>query len=158
MVGVSKSFGPARVLDDVSLELHSGEVHGLVGQNGSGKSTLIKVLSGFHQPDQGTIAWDGKEVSFSTPAKAIEHGVATIYQELDLVEHLDVTENVFLGHEVSRAGFSQRGRAREMVQALLARLGHAEIPTTRLVGDLSPANQQMPGAPTPPRRPGPRRS
>ena len=104
---------------------------------------LIKVLSGFHQPDAGTIAWDGEEVSFSTPAKAIEHGVATIYQELDLVPHLDVTENVFLGHEVSRAGFSQRGHARKRVRELLARLGHSEISPTRIVGELSPAAQQV---------------
>ena len=111
--------------------------------NGAGKSTLIKVLSGFHQPDQGTITWNGEEASFSTPAKAIEHGVATIYQELDLVPHLDVTENVYLGHEVSRVGLSQRRQARKQVRDLLARLGHSEISPTRVVGDLSPANQQI---------------
>ena len=143
MSGIVKEFPGVRALGGVDLDVRAGEVHCLLGQNGAGKSTLIKVLSGFHQPDEGTITWDGQETPFSTPAKAIEHGVATIYQELDLVPHLDVTENVFLGHEVSRAGFTQRARAREMVKALLARLGHSEIPTTRLVGDLSPANQQI---------------
>ena len=143
MTGIVKDFPGVRALSGVDLDVRAGEVHCLVGQNGAGKSTLIKVLSGFHQPDEGTLVWDGQETSFSTPAKAIEHGVATIYQELDLVEHLDVTENVFLGHEVSRAGFSQRARARELVKAILARLGHSEISTTRLVGDLSPANQQI---------------
>jgi len=143
MTGIVKDFPGVRALGGVDLDVRAGEVHCLIGQNGAGKSTLIKVLSGFHQPDEGTIFWDGQEASFSTPARAIEHGVATIYQELDLVEHLDVTENVFLGHEVSRAGFSQRARARELVKALLARLGHSEISTTRLVGDLSPANQQI---------------
>ena len=143
MTGIVKQFPGVRALDGVDLDVRAGEVHCLLGQNGAGKSTLIKVLSGFHQPDEGTITWDGRTTAFATPAKAIEHGVATIYQELDLVPHLDVTENVFLGHEVSRAGFTQRARAREMVKALLARLGHSEIPTTRLVGDLSPANQQI---------------
>jgi len=143
MTGIVKEFPGVRALDGVDLDVQAGEVHCLLGQNGAGKSTLIKVLSGFHQPDDGTITWDGKGVSFSTPAKAIEHGVTTIYQELDLVPHLDVTENVYLGHEVSRAGFSQRGQARKQVRELLARLGHAEISPTRIVGDLSPANQQM---------------
>src|SRR3954470_8327723 len=142
MRGIVKAFPGVRALDGVDLDVRPGEVHCLLGQNGAGKSTLIKVLSGFHQPDEGAITWDGVETAFSTPAKAIEHGVATIYQELDLVPHLDVTENVFLGHEVSTAGFTQRGRARQMVTALLERLGHAEIPTTRLGGGLSPANQQ----------------
>ncbi|MDF1605695.1 sugar ABC transporter ATP-binding protein [Nocardioides sp. YIM 152315] len=143
MTGIVKEFPGVRALDGVDLDVRPGEVHCLLGQNGAGKSTLIKVLSGFHQPDAGTIAWDGRETSFGTPARAIEQGVTTIYQELDLVPHLDVAENVFLGHEVSRGGFTQRGRAQEMARALLARLGHSEIPTSRLVGDLSPANQQI---------------
>ncbi|MFC7492735.1 MULTISPECIES: sugar ABC transporter ATP-binding protein [unclassified Nocardioides] len=143
MTGIVKEFPGVRALDGVDLDVRPGEVHCLLGQNGAGKSTLIKVLSGFHQPDGGTIVWDGEETSFSTPAKAIEHGVATIYQELDLVPHLDVTENVFLGHEISRAGFSQRGQTRGQVRDLLARLGHSEISPTRIVGDLSPASQQI---------------
>jgi ribose transport system ATP-binding protein len=143
MTGIVKDFPGVRALGGVDLDVRAGEVHCLLGQNGAGKSTLIKVLSGFHQPDEGTLIWDGAESSFTTPAKAIEHGVTTIYQELDLVPHLDVTENVFLGHEVSRGGFSQRGRAREMVRAILERLGHPEISPTRIVGDLSPANQQI---------------
>jgi ribose transport system ATP-binding protein len=143
MKGIVKQFPGVRALDGVDLDVRAGEVHCLLGQNGAGKSTMIKVLSGFHQPDEGTITWDGEEVAFSTPAKAIEHGLGTIYQELDLVPHLDVTENVFLGHEVSRGGFTQRGRAREMVRGLLKRLGHPEISPTRIVGELSPANQQV---------------
>jgi ribose transport system ATP-binding protein len=143
MTGIVKEFPGVRALDGVDLDVRAGEVHCLLGQNGAGKSTLIKVISGFHQPDGGTIRWEGDEVSFSTPAKAIEHGVATIYQELDLVPHLDVTENVFLGHEVSRGGVIQRRQARRQVRDLLARLGHSEISPTRIVGDLSPANQQI---------------
>jgi ribose transport system ATP-binding protein len=143
VTGIVKEFPGVRALGGVDLDVRAGEVHCLLGQNGAGKSTLIKVLSGFHQPDQGTITWDGEEVFFSTPAKAIEHGVATIYQELDLVPHLDVAENVFLGHEVSRLGFSQRFQARKRVRELLARLGHSEISPTKIVGELSPAKQQI---------------
>src|SRR3954463_854218 len=143
MRGIVKAFPGVRALDGVDLDVRAGEVHCLLGQNGAGKSTLIKVISGFHQPDEGTIAWDGEETAFSTPAKAIGHGVATIYQELDLVPHLDVTENVFLGHEISRAGFTQRGQAHKRVRELLTRLRQPEISPTRIVGDLSPASQQI---------------
>ena len=143
MTGIVKEFPGVRALDGVDLDVRAGEVHCLLGQNGAGKSTMIKVLSGFHQPDDGTIVWDGNETAFSSPAKAIEHGVATIYQELDLVPHLDVAENVFLGHEISRAGFTQRGQAHQRVRELLARLGHPEISPTRIVGELSPASQQI---------------
>ena len=68
---LAKSFGPVTALRDISMHLEQGEVLGLIGDNGAGKSTLIKVLSGYHQPDDGTITWDGEETSFSTPAKAI---------------------------------------------------------------------------------------
>jgi ribose transport system ATP-binding protein len=143
MTGIVKEFPGVRALDGVDLDVRPGEVHCLLGQNGAGKSTLIKVLSGFHQPDEGTITWDGEVTPFSTPAKAIEHGVATIYQELDLVPHLDVTENVFLGHEISRLGFTQRSQAHKRVRELLTRLGHPEISPTRIVGELAPAAQQI---------------
>ncbi|WP_395695889.1 sugar ABC transporter ATP-binding protein [Nocardioides sp.] len=143
MTGIVKEFPGVRALDGVDLDVRAGEVHCLIGQNGAGKSTLIKVLSGFHQPDAGTIAWEGEETSLSTPAKAIGRGVATIYQELDLVPHLDVAENIFLGHEVARAGLTQRGRAHREARDLLARLGHPEIAPTRIVGELSPAKQQI---------------
>src|SRR3954454_18400934 len=143
MRGIVKVFPGVRALDGVDLDVRPGEVHCLLGQNGAGKSTLIKVLSGFHQPEEGTITWDGQDTAFSSPAKAIGYGVATIYQELDLVPHLDVTENVFLGHEISRAGFTQRGQAHQRVRELFARLGHPEISPTRIVGELSPASQQI---------------
>jgi ribose transport system ATP-binding protein len=143
MTGIVKEFPGVRALDGVDLDVRAGEVHCLLGQNGAGKSTMIKVLSGFHQPDAGTIAWEGETTSFSTPAKAIEHGVATIYQELDLVPHLDVAENVFLGHEVARAGFTQRRAAYKRVREILARLGHSEIAPSQVVDGLSPAKQQI---------------
>ena len=143
MSGIVKEFPGVRALGGVDLDVRAGEVHCLLGQNGAGKSTLIKVLSASYQPDEGTIVWDGKETALPTPDAAMQLGISTIYQELDLVPELNVTENVFLGHEVSRGGFSQRSRANRLVRDLLERLGHPEISPTRSVGRLSPAAQQI---------------
>jgi ribose transport system ATP-binding protein len=143
MTGIVKEFPGALALAGVDLEVRAGEVHCLLGQNGAGKSTLIKVLSGVHQPDAGTIVWDGEPTTLPSPAQALRRGMATIYQELDLVPELTVAENIFLGHELSTAGFSQRGEMTRRTVELMARLGHGEIRPGRLVGDLSPAAQQV---------------
>ncbi|MEU4098003.1 sugar ABC transporter ATP-binding protein [Streptomyces sp. NPDC026673] len=144
MSGITKSFPGVRALDGVDLDVQAGEVHCLLGQNGAGKSTLIKVLAGVHQPDDGEITWRGEPVSLRSPIAAMRLGIATIYQELDLVEGLSVAENVFLGHEPTSAGFVVRGRdARRGAAVLLGRLGHPEIDPARRVGDLSAAHQQI---------------
>ncbi|WP_406302074.1 sugar ABC transporter ATP-binding protein [Streptomyces sp. NBC_00885] len=144
MSGITKSFPGVRALDGVDLEVQAGEVHCLLGQNGAGKSTLIKVLAGAHQPDGGEITWRGEAVSLRSPIAAMRLGIATIYQELDLVEGLSVAENVFLGHEPTSAGFVVRGKeARSATAAILKRLGHPEIDPGRHVGDLSAAQQQI---------------
>ncbi|GHG86788.1 sugar ABC transporter ATP-binding protein [Streptomyces lanatus] len=144
MNGITKSFPGVRALDGVDLDVQAGEVHCLLGQNGAGKSTLIKVLAGAHQPDTGTIRWRGEEVTLRSPIAAMRLGIATIYQELDLVEHLSVAENVHLGHEPTTAGFVVRGKAARVSTAqLLKRLGHPEIEPGRLVGELSAAQQQI---------------
>lgn len=112
MSGITKLFPGVRALDGVDLEVQAGEVHCLLGQNGAGKSTLIKVLAGAHQPNDGEITWRGETVQLKSPIAAMRLGIATIYQELDLVEGLSVAENVFLGHEPTSAGFIVRtGRA-----------------------------------------------
>ncbi|MCX4987454.1 MULTISPECIES: sugar ABC transporter ATP-binding protein [unclassified Streptomyces] len=144
MSGITKSFPGVRALDGVDLDVQAGEVHCLLGQNGAGKSTLIKVLAGAHQPDDGTIDWRGEPVTLKSPIAAMRLGIATIYQELDLVEGLSVAENVHLGHEPTAAGFVVRGKAaKAATAALLKRLGHPEIDPARLVGDLSAAQQQI---------------
>ncbi len=144
MSGITKSFPGVRALDGVDLDVQAGEVHCLLGQNGAGKSTLIKVLAGAHQPDTGRLRWRGEEVALRSPIAAMRLGIATIYQELDLVEHLSVAENVHLGHEPTAAGFVVRGKAaRASTASLLKRLGHAEIDPARLVGELSAAQQQI---------------
>ncbi|WP_407077931.1 sugar ABC transporter ATP-binding protein [Streptomyces sp. NPDC126499] len=144
MSGITKSFPGVRALDGVDLEVRPGEVHCLLGQNGAGKSTLIKVLAGAHQPDGGTVTWRGETVRLRSPSAAVRLGIATIYQELDLVEGLSVAENVHLGHEPTTAGFVVRSRhARATAAGLLARLGHPEIDPARLVGELSAAQRQV---------------
>lgn len=144
MSGITKSFPGVRALDGVDLGVQAGEVHCLLGQNGAGKSTLIKVLSGAHQPDTGTIAWRGEPVTLRSPIAAMRLGIATIYQELDLVEGLSVAENVHLGHEPTTVGFVVRGKAARTATALLLkRLGHPEIDPARLVGELSAAQRQI---------------
>ena len=143
MHGIVKLFPGVRALDGVDLQVRAGEVHCLLGQNGAGKSTLIKVLAGAHRPDEGEIRWDDEAVQLTNPLVAVRHGIATIYQELDLVDGLSVTENIFLGHEMSAAGFSQRQSMRARTKALLTRLGHPEIGPSTEVGRLSAAEKQI---------------
>src|SRR3712207_1179287 len=143
MHGIVKQFPGVRALDGVDLDVRAGEVHCLLGQNGAGKSTLIKVLAGAHQPDAGTIAWRGEEVNLTDPQAALSLGIATIYQELDLVPGLTVADNVFLGRERSRFGIARPAAANKAAAALLTRLGHPEIRPTAEVGSLSAAAQQM---------------
>src|SRR5947209_4737506 len=143
MHGIVKAFPGVRALDGVDLDVRAGEVHCLLGQNGAGKSTLIKVLAGAHQPDEGTITWRGETVHLADPQASMRLGIATIYQELDLVSGLTVADNVFLGRERSRFGVSRPAAANRAAAALLGRLGHPEIRPTAEVGSLSAASQQM---------------
>jgi ribose transport system ATP-binding protein len=143
MRGIVKQFPGVRALDGVDLDVAAGEVHCLLGQNGAGKSTLIKVLAGAHRPDAGEIVWEGRQVVFAAPQAADAAGIATIYQELDLVPGLSVAENIVLGHEPSRLGFSRLRAAEDTARKLLGRLGHPEIPPRRELGRLSAAGQQV---------------
>jgi ribose transport system ATP-binding protein len=143
MQGIVKQFPGVRALDGVDLDVRAGEVHCLLGQNGAGKSTLIKVLAGAHQPDAGTITWRGEAAALTGPQAAMSLGIATIYQELDLVPGLSVADNIFLGRERSRFGISRPAAANRAATALLTRLGHPEIRPTAEVGSLSAASQQM---------------
>lgn len=143
MKGIVKQFPGVRALDGVDLDVRAGEVHCLLGQNGAGKSTLIKVLAGVHQPDEGTVTFGGVQVRPSSPVDAIRLGFATIYQELDLVDGLSVAENIFLGHEPARFGFTRRAAAHRAAGLVLARLGHPEIRPSTEVARLSPAAKQV---------------
>ena len=143
MRGIVKDFPGVRALDGVDLDVRAGEVHCLLGQNGAGKSTLIKVLAGAHRPDAGTLQWRGEDVTFATPAAALRRGIGTIYQELDLVAGLSVSDNIHLGREQAVGGFLRRRVQTGQTRDLLARLGHPEIPPGREVGRLSAAQQQI---------------
>ncbi|MBV8587476.1 MAG: sugar ABC transporter ATP-binding protein, partial [Verrucomicrobia bacterium] len=140
---VTKRFGDTVALDDVDFDLHAGEVHCLVGENGAGKSTLIKVLSGAVRPDQGSISVLGHEYSHLTPDHSLQLGIATIYQDIELVGSLTVADNIFLGRErVNRFGVvdyrSQNAAAQELLRSI-----DIDLPVTARVESLSPAEQQI---------------
>lgn len=143
MRGIVKQFPGVRALDGVDLDVRAGEVHCLLGQNGAGKSTLIKILAGAHRPDEGTIELNGVPARPAGPVDAIRLGIATIYQELDLVDGLSVAENIFLGHEHTRLGFTDRRGADRAAGEVLSRLGHPEIRPSIEVGRLAPAAKQI---------------
>ncbi|WP_373087579.1 ATP-binding cassette domain-containing protein [Sneathiella sp.] len=103
--GLNKSYGGLHALRDVDLTMYRGEVLALVGDNGAGKSTLIKAISGAIVPDSGSIQFDGADVSFAFPTDATAVGIETVHQNLGLVDELDVTQNVFLGRELTRSSF-----------------------------------------------------
>jgi ABC-type sugar transport system ATPase subunit len=141
--GVAKSFAGVRALKPVSLELRAGEVLGLVGENGAGKSTLIKILSGVHAPDAGTIRWGGQPARFATPHDAQAAGIATIHQELAYFAHLTVAENLLLGEPWPRhrwGGVDWRALHREAA-ARLARFG-LDVPAARSFHQLGAAQKQ----------------
>lgn len=141
--GLAKQFGPVQVLKGVDLQVLPGEVHCVMGQNGAGKSTLIKTLSGVYEPDGGVILWEGREVSLPHPTEALALGIATMYQELDVVDGLTVAENIFLGHENASAGILRVRKANALTRALLKRLGHSRLSPSAEVGSLSAANKQI---------------
>ena len=142
--GISKQFPGVRALDDVSLTILPGEVHAVVGENGAGKSTLMKILSGAHVPDSGSIRVDGKPVTIDTPRTAQDLGIITIYQELSLVGALSVGENIFLGDLPTRAGNWQVDWPQVWQQSseLLGRVGLRVRPQT-LARDLGTGQRQM---------------
>src|SRR5580704_9982131 len=137
-----KTFGDTVALDQVNFNLYSGEVHCLVGENGAGKSTLIKILSGAEQADKGKIIAFGKEYNRLTPAQSLEIGIATIYQDIELVTSLTVADNIFLGHEIKTPlglidYLSQNRQAQELIGSL-----NVDIPARALVETLPLAQQQ----------------
>jgi simple sugar transport system ATP-binding protein len=146
MSHISKSFGAVTALVDVSIKLRQGEVLALVGDNGAGKSTLIKILSGFHQPDTGTITSQGKEVRFASPRDARAHGIETVYQDLALIGDLSVFHNMFLGREYRKRilglNLLDNRKMRELAQLYLQTLG-ISIPSVNSTVDLLSGGQRQ---------------
>ncbi len=141
--GISKRFGPTIALKHVDLELRPGEVLALVGENGAGKSTLMKILSGAHKPDSGTLLIDGVVYRPRNPLDARSKGVAMIYQELTLASHLSVMENITLGNEPTRGPFLRREEIRRIAADALKEIGFSDLPPDTPVSQLSLAQQQM---------------
>lgn len=142
MSGIMKEFPGVRALDDVKLELYSGEVLALLGENGAGKSTLMKILSGVYQRDDGEIVLFGKKIQNWDANHAKEAGVAIIHQELNMCTHLSVAENIFLGRELVKNGRLDNERMHEETKKILHRLNIDIDPRTQ-VGDLAVSRQQM---------------
>src|SRR3954471_19547978 len=124
MRNIAKRFDATQALEDVSLALHPGEVHALLGENGAGKSTLIKIITGVHQPDRGEIILAGQSVTIRSAAEAQRMGVAAIYQEPLLFPDLNVAENIFISHQDRGAVVGWNAMFRE-ADAILAKLGVA---------------------------------
>ena len=105
MMDVGKTYGAIRALKGINLEVNAGEVTCVLGDNGAGKSTLIKIISGLHPHNEGTVKVDGEEVHFGSPRESLEHGIATVYQDLAVVSLMEVWRNFFLGSEVTGSKF-----------------------------------------------------
>ncbi|MCK9550368.1 ATP-binding cassette domain-containing protein [Aquamicrobium sp.] len=134
---ISKNFGAVSALTDIDLDVRAGEVVALVGDNGAGKSTLIKILAGVHQPSSGTIEFCGETVSLDSPGRALELGIATVFQDLALCENLDVVANLFLGHELSPWNLDEVAmevKAWTLLRELAARIPSVREPVASLSG------------------------
>ncbi|NSW75647.1 MAG: sugar ABC transporter ATP-binding protein [Candidatus Atribacteria bacterium] len=140
---VTKRFPGVLALDRVSFELYKGEIHALVGENGAGKSTLMKILSGVYQPDEGTIFYKEKPVAFHNPHEAQQAGISIIYQELNLMPHLTVAQNIFIGREPLRfGGYIDDQKMNRDTKEILAQL-HVDIDPTTPVYALPLSKRQM---------------
>ena len=139
---ITKFFPGVTALRDVSLDLKKGEIHGLIGENGAGKSTLIKVLTGVNIPDKGEIELDGEAVSFHGPMEAKQKGVACVYQELNIVKELSVTDNLFIGNYVKKGALLDYGYMNKRSTEILKSMNQDVNPNT-LCGELGMGVQQM---------------
>ena len=143
MRGIKKYFPGVRALDGVDFRLDAGQVHALIGENGAGKSTLVKVLTGIHQPDGGTILLRGASVAFRTPVASQAAGIAAIHQEATMFPELTVTENIFMGHHRrGRLGLLEWGRMRDRTRDLLLRL-EVDIDPDTIVKNLTIAQRHI---------------
>ncbi|MEA4914717.1 MAG: sugar ABC transporter ATP-binding protein [Christensenella sp.] len=143
MKDIQKTFPGVHALDNAYLNVRSGEVHALVGENGAGKSTLMKVLNGIYKKDSGQIIYKGEEIELNSPLDAQRRGIGMIHQELNLMPHLSVAENIYIGQEPLFGGiFLDQKKANQAAKELLATM-HLDIDPTRRVKTLTVAKQQM---------------
>ena len=140
---LTKEFPGVRALDGVSFGVRAGSVHALMGENGAGKSTMIRLMSGAHQPNTGTVEVDGSPVRFAGPGEAKAAGIAVVHQELLLFPAMTVAENIFLGHAPRNGrGLLDWNEMRRKARAILDRLDCPELDVDDKVSHLSVANRQ----------------
>jgi simple sugar transport system ATP-binding protein len=140
--GLSKSFGALRALENVDFTLSAGEIHALLGENGAGKSTLIKVVTGVLARDGGVVRLDGIDIAPRSAKAALDEGIATVYQEVNLLPNLSVAQNLFLGRQPTRFGVVQEGEMRRRAKVLLAEFGlHVDVAMS--LGEYSVAVQHV---------------
>ena len=142
MQGIQKYFSGVHALKGVDFELRAGEVHALMGENGAGKSTLIKVLCGIHKRDGGSVTYFGEDISFNNIAESQAAGISVIHQELNMMNHLTVAQNMFIGREYKKAGLIDDRRMEEEARKMFDKIGVHIDPSVKL-GELTVGKQQM---------------
>ncbi len=142
MKGIDKSFPGVHALDHVDFEVKKGEVHALMGENGAGKSTLMKVLTGIYKKDAGSITYEGREVEFSNPKEAQDAGIVIVHQELNMMGHLSVAQNIFIGREFMKGRLIDDARMNEEAKKLFEKL-NINIDPTEKMNTLTVGKQQM---------------
>lgn len=140
--GITRVFPGTTALKSVDFTMHAGTVHALIGENGAGKSTLVKILAGADRPTSGTLAMNGRTIELDSTRDADRHGIGIIYQELNLCPNLSVSDNIFLGRELTRGGRVDDPAQQRAARDVLTRLRHPIDPRT-LVGDLPLGLQQI---------------
>ncbi len=142
MKDIDKSFPGVHALDHVNFEVRKGEVHALMGENGAGKSTLMKVLTGIYTKDSGSIVYEGKEVEFHTTREAQDAGVVIVHQELNMLGHLTVAQNIFIGREFKKGIGIDDKKMNEEAAKLFEKL-HIDIDPAETMSNLTVGKQQM---------------
>lgn len=142
MQGIEKSFVGVHALKSVNFDLCKGEVHALMGENGAGKSTLMKVLTGIYSKDAGVITYEGKEVNFENPKQSQDAGISIVHQELNMMNHLTVAQNIFIGREMMNGYLINDKKMNEEAAKLFAKL-NIDIDPTETMGNLTVGKQQM---------------
>ena len=142
MKDIDKSFPGVHALDHVNFEVRKGEVHALMGENGAGKSTLMKVLTGIYTKDSGSIVYEGKEVEFHNTRDAQDQGIVIVHQELNMLGHLTVAQNIFIGREFKKGIRIDDKKMNEEAEKLFKRL-NIDIDPAEMMGNLTVGKQQM---------------
>jgi simple sugar transport system ATP-binding protein len=146
MTDVGKAYGAIRALRGINLTVNAGEVACVLGDNGAGKSTLIKIISGLHEPSEGVMQVDGRRVTFRSPREALDHGIATVYQDLAVVSLMEVWRNFFLGSEVTASKMPlaplKVKEMREIADSELRKMGIVVKDINQPIGSLSGGQRQ----------------